>query len=364
MSKPSQKKQLRRKAKETASQARRKVWENKKNALERAKLIVIRNHAGRYPEFHVWPQNAPKGFVEAVVQAVRTIDFEDKGTFKPIGQKLFKSIKELGADRVLRDLEEACREQNDHFPYHNVITSLGILAFSRIPKEKLLKYIPACDFQIVPNQDTLLVICRALLRTNRPGGTIYYSKHKPTLTINGEEKIVGFSTEVIMEKGKRLLGAWETYCGLGDLCAFFHDCIYFERADLPDGQLAFTFYEECVPGYFSSLYASQVLGVDVKERARYYYRVGYAPAVIIGEFVKAKTILLPGFRRKPTPEYQLIEASSLSREDKERMKKQATADDAYENLIRTRDFSVIKWFHDNGIPQVIETDQPLYEPPL
>ena len=61
-----------------------------------------------------------------------------------------------------------------------------------------------------------------------------------------------------------------------------------------------------------------------------------------------------------TPERQLIENSVLDNT----MKKELF--DGIENMVNFRnfafnpDFKAVKWFHDNGIPQVIETDEELF----
>ena len=87
-----------------------------------------------------------------------------------------------------------------------------------------------------------------------------------------------------------------------------------------------------------------------------YYRIGYCPAIIEGEFIKAKTLLYPGFAS--TPEYAAILRSSLSRRDKQEMIKKATRLDA--DCLMQDGLGLIKWFHDNGVPQVVQLPQPVF----
>lgn len=93
----------------------------------------------------------------------------------------------------------------------------------------------------------------------------------------------------------------------------------------------------------------------------YYYRVGYSPAVLDDDFIVAKSFLCPGF--SSTPEYQLILDADCSREQKKQMRELAEKQDlAY--LQKTNDFSLLKWYHEQGIPQVIESQRKFHQSPV
>ncbi len=53
--------------------------------------------------------------------------------------------------------------------------------------------------------------------------------------------------------------------------------------------------------------------------------------------------------------------SSLSQHEKDRLIALATSDDGAENLLKTGDCSALKWFHENGVPQVIQTKKEIYK---
>jgi hypothetical protein len=73
--------------------------------------------------------------------------------------------------------------------------------------------------------------------------------------------------------------------------------------------------------------------------------------VFEGGFAKAKTFIHPGF--KSTPEYGLLKNSGLPKDIKERYLAKATDDTLTQsNIQMNSDNEIIKWFHDNGIPQV------------
>jgi hypothetical protein len=106
---------------------------------------------------------------------------------------------------------------------------------------------------------------------------------------------------------------------------------------------------------FSGHITEQVLGRPGRKLC--YYRVGYCPVVVEGDFAKATTLLYPGYGG--TPEYGLIVRSGLGREERRTLLDTASGM-SRDVLERTGDFSLTKWFHDNGVPQVIETDEDFF----
>jgi len=174
--------------------------------------------------------------------------------------------------------------------------------------------------------------------------------------------MVAFSRHAIEQTCERIVPRWTTYAGAGDVFAFFDRCVYFERRELHQDQLAFTFYDFCAPSvYWTYLYVQEVLGVENVDpnKGDCYYRVGYCPAVVEGDFVKAKTLLFPGFAS--TPEYGAIVRSNLPSSEKQELMKRARACNA-SCLQEDCDFSTIKWYHDNGVPQVVQLQREVFAP--
>ena len=150
----------------------------------------------------------------------------------------------------------------------------------------------------------------SLLHAKGSGGTVYYSRKKPKIEIDGKKKIVAFSRHAIERICERIKSNRKTYGGVGDLFAFLSHCVYFERCDLGE-QLAFTLYDiSGDPPCIEHLYVEEVLGRENVDPAKgkCYYRLGYFPAVIEGDFIKAKTLLFPGFASTPEipSDYEVI----------------------------------------------------------
>jgi hypothetical protein len=343
MSKPSQRKRLKRLARNRAKVRRRRIVEAR------------RKYADDFPAFAFRTNGAPAEFVELVRTAVKAIDFRNRKLFHPGETAFFRLSKHVGPGLLASVVNAG--EEGRALGMH-LLFKVGHLVFSLIPPDQLKRFIPYHDVQFLPRGRDVLVVFRSLCKQRTPHGTIYYSRHRPTLNIDGEQKIVAFHRHAIERTCSRVVPTWDTYTGLGDAFAFFDQCVHFERADLRDGQLAFTFFNECEEGFFNYRYVEEVLGDDADPDGHYYYRIGYCPAVIHGDFVAAKTLLFPGQRR--TPESNLVWHSDLPFKEKRRLNGQLQRYDA--NTIReTGDFTLVKLFHDQGTPQVIESQDEFYK---
>jgi hypothetical protein len=123
-----------------------------------------------------------------------------------------------------------------------------------------------------------------------------------------------------------------------------------------------TFYDYCNDERFWTWqYTKHLLKKPVPAKGKPYYRVGYCPAYLddVDGFVKLGTLLPPGYRK--TPEYGSLMASSLPQDQKDKLADAATKEDMRAFLLETDDFSALKWFHENAVPQVIQTHRSIYQ---
>lgn len=340
MSKLTNRKLQKRKARE------RRVAQEKNQQAER------RRYALAFPEFVLRPNNAPQGFVDLIWRAIRRIDFRDRSLFQPAETTFLRLAKKKPAE-VLSTLESGSKVA-DPLAIH-LCSFVGQTVFRTIPAEQLRQWVPFHDVQFLLVGKEIVVTFRSLEQAKGPGGTVYFSRHRPTLEIDGQKKVIGWSRHAIERTCERLAPRWDSYLGLGDVFAFFDKCRHFERANLHGGQLGFTFFDICAKGFFTELFAREVLGEPNEKQS--YYRVGYCPAVVEGDFVKAKTFLYPGFHG--TPEYRAILNAQLQRHEEKRLIDLARQQ-SREYLEKTGDFSLVEWFHSQGVPQVIQTEKAFY----
>ncbi len=88
------------------------------------------------------------------------------------------------------------------------------------------------------------------------------------------------------------------------------------------------------------------------------YRVGYCPLVFNEEYAIAKTFLPPGYSQ--TPERELINNKISNLIERQKLIAIAGKLDFY-SLRNGEAMDLIKWFHDNGVPQVIDPPSALFD---
>jgi hypothetical protein len=148
-----------------------------------------------------------------------------------------------------------------------------------------------------------------------------------------------------------------SYRGLGDCFARLANCIYFELTQIAAGDAgaapyAFTFYDACPKGFFARIYVKEVLGsAEDPSCDEYYYRLGYCPADLREGCLVARTLLYPGFNK--TPEAAAIRSSKLDQASKQQLLDAASDLDAA-TIERTKDLSLVKWFHENTVPKLFD----------
>jgi len=344
-----------------------RTWENdqmnstkiaEKRKKRQQKVAVKRKYqdqvrrASRYPLFVFEPNDAPPAFVAAVQEAVATINFDDRAVYAGWERQVYQEIRRVGwpsAGTVFAALEKAGHPQATA-ALVAFLGHLGQEVFRRIPEAVLLQHIPINDVQFLPDGKAIRVIFRSLRRDKGQYGTLYYSRHKPTVLVNGEQKVVAFSIHAIQRICDRVYPRWRNYLGLGDAFALFDQCLEFEVCNLHGGQVGFTFFENCAKGFWNEAVAREVLCNDFHEDQGYAVRIGYCPAQVEGEFIKAKTFLCPGYTN--TPEFTAILRSGLPYAEKQALIDQTRNRDA-QTIWVSQDCSLLKWLQDHGVPQVV-----------
>lgn len=338
MSQPSARKQKKQKDRE------RRIAKKKHEALEQ------RVYARKFPAFEIEASNADDGFVNLIRRTLKDIDFRDSTLFHPKETEFLKLVKREPGN-VIPALMQEVRKRN--LSAMHLVNMVGHRVFTRIGRIRLREWIPYHDVQFLLAGEKIVVRFRSLERAKGSGGTIYYSPLRPQIEIDGKKLIVGWSRHAIERTCERLAPRWDSYLGLGDVFALFYECRRFESCELHAGrQFGFSLFDISANGYFSGHIAEQVLGRPGQQNC--YYRVGYCPVVVEGEFGKATTLLYPGYCG--TPEYGLILRARFGREERQKLIEIAS-EMSREVLEKTQDFSVMKWFHENGVPQIIETDE-------
>jgi hypothetical protein len=297
------------------------------------------------------PNGAPPAFVDAVRRAARALDFRDRNVFSERERVAYGRIKEVGARQAVSEYHEAATAGGGTTPEATDDLALkpGEELFRRIPGEFLRQFVPFHGFLVTPQDHHLRVCFRSLRQAKGSGGTIYYSRHEPRLELGGRQYTLSFSGHAILRACERMAPEWPSYGALADVFAFFEQCLEFELCPLYPGAFGFTFFANCHPGCVSQRIAEGVLGGQFVAGRKYAYRVGYCPAVLEGRFIKATTLLFPGYAG--TPEYAKIQSAGLPRDRRQGLL-EATRDLNAARLLGSDGLPLLKWFHEQGVPQV------------
>ena len=157
---------------------------------------------------------------------------------------------------------------------------------------------------------------------------------------------------------ERTVGNPTTYSGQGDAFAYLHSCVYFEPCSLPKSEFAFSVWEKCLPQFFAFEFARNVLE-DLDASKNYYYRVGYCPAVVHDDLLVATTLLTPGM--DGTPEFEKVLRPDIRSVEQKKEVRKSVEQLTIRGLVEHRDFSMIKSFHNAGIPQVVAMDREVFK---
>ena len=300
-------------------------------------------------------------FISDVITALRDLRLNDESFFNKQEAYFWKQMKEFGFQECLDIVLKNVPDEARNLTMTKLLLKMGSVIFSILrEKNKLIQYIPYNDVTILPKGDEFKIIFDALLRHKTEWGYVYYSQLKPKIVIDDSEYIVAFSRHAVERICERCVDQYDQYAGAGDAFAFLSQCSEFEV--IPQGSngnrnYLISFYDMCTPGFAGYKYLKGVKD-DLNEDKNYCYRVGYCPISLNEGFVSSKTLLTPGMRG--TPEDYLLKKAGIGRREEIEIRNSVEKSVSRKIWAFVQDFSAIKWFHDNGVSQVMEIDKPLF----
>lgn len=316
--------------------------------------------------------------LDPVRLAVNEIVTQHRTLLPRVQLGFYYSVKAAGFTTANHELRLGAQMAGEPNGYLVPMITLGHLLYNRLPTS-LIKPTRCVDIVhgLGPLERDIGVRCRSLRARPTPRGQAYHSRRMPRMRFGSDrrERLVAFSEHALERICERTVYNWKDFGGHGDAFAFLDNCVYFEDCTDARGEPSFVVYNSCVPHFHSWGYVEHVLGTpttptgdpysdiagEVAGRP-YYYRVGYCPVSFHGDIALATTMLFPGMnRQKGTPEGRLIERSGLSVAEIARMKAQVEGQLSMKALADSGDFSLVKWFHDNGVRQVVRIDREVFK---
>ncbi len=330
---------------------------DRRRKLARDQERSARRHSDVFPTFEISAGSAPPNLVQAVHDAMAALRRDYEST---LGQATLEFLR-LGSAHGFPTATYIVFKNSEQIPggslyRHQALAGLGEAVFARIPGPLIEAHLPYHTFEMrygEPHLRRVRIQFRSLLRKFG----LYYSSYRPMVRVGGQDLVVGFSEHAVLRICERAAFDWRTYAGAGHAFSSMNDCVYYENVSHQFGRPCFAVYGRCVPDYAGGVLAEQVLGRPVTPGEGLYYRIGYCPSVTVRGFLKAKTLLLPGM--ESTPERRALEGARLPPTLRAAFGSSLEAFFAQGRLPADA-ISVLGWFHDNGVPQVVPIAQPVF----
>jgi len=348
----------------------KKRLKERKKASARQRSLAERRRAALYPKIIPDPTGGDPEFVSIVERVVEEFDFEDPDICSHTNQLVFQSLRKEGVKATTNRIETTVAagieqglpkgKMEDELLYP-LLMLLGDWIFEQLPEPCRLKPLPFHYFFVAPVENYLVISFAFLPSVTGEHGRIYHSPLEPTVPFGGGNWKVGFSRHAIERICERICPTPEIGYAQFNVCAMYcRHYTYFEPLELPDGQHAIRLLDYCDRGGDAAAhpYVRDVLGQTstVGADSTLGYVLGYCPVSFEGPRAVAKTFLYPGYSN--TPEDHLVRTTAMSSAKRRELLALASHNNLH-RVYRERGLEAIKWYHDNGVPQVFPIQQEL-----
>jgi hypothetical protein len=357
-------------------QKKRKKEDAKRKARhsynEQARRIFSRQ--AKYPDTVFNDTEGTPEFVALVKEAQQKIDLDDPSVCDPLLRKAYHRIREVGIKAFTQEAiagagSDPVKQNLVDIWLHKLMLHYGTHVFNLIPVEKRRRLLPFNDVFIYFAESVQVFEFSSLLTAQGHKKPIYYSRKKPQVTLGPSKWPVGFDAHAIEQAAARLNPQYWDYSRSADVHAFFAQCVYFEEAEIDSRnhphQPAFCMYDTCNDPTFVSydVYVNTIFGADGKlsdrSKGDFYYRLGYFPVKFENGFAKATTFMRPGYTG--TPELQLLRNDRKLERNKKAFLLRESRQHKGQEVLRSGRTEIIKWFHDNGCPQVVQFKHQVFD---
>lgn len=346
----------------------RKRQKRRLKEVRKSKKSVLR---GKYPRIEIIRDGESPSFMDTVEETINQFDFENNSHCDTADRLMYQLLRREG----FAGFSAACTAiAQTESPTHlnlsvderraiwlsPLLTHLGQWVFERLPEQFRTNPLPFHFFHVSPQEKHLRVNFHFMPRMPSPHGTIYFSPFEPTVsTTNGLRK-VGFTRHAIERACQRLAGELPIrYQQCQYLTGHFLRCVHYEPMTLPSGQEAIRMLAKC--NYdLTQVYLRDVAGFDDAEIAnqKWFCLLGYCPVKESRDFSVATTFLCPGYR--DTPEAYLVDTAGITAATRQSLRA-AAKDSTRADVVAGRLTNALKWYHENGAPQVVAVERGIYE---
>ena len=344
-------------AKQIKAKERKRI---KRNLLRKNKLKRL----SKYPEIVVQEVDASVSpeFVATVRQIVNGIDLADPAQFPPSVRVFFQNLYRVGLNNSLIKATRFVAHDLKYVVAINLESYLGDFIMDGLKNSlQIEKYVPYNDFHIEYSGQNIIVSFDSLLSCYSKFGKIYYSRREPKVNIEGQDYTVAFSRHAIERFRQRTVGDAYSYVGTGDAFAYLSYCNQYDHHSREwNGKEKhyLSFYSDCHEEFVSGEFARRILEKNNLRNYSYAYRIGYLPVGLWDGFACAATLLVPGM--KGTPEQILLKNADINEALRTKLIQANQFKLSLRECVENNMFGVLKWYHDNGVPQVIKIGKRLF----
>ena len=293
---------------------------------------------------------------------VSAIDLADPAQFPPSIRVFFQNLCRIGSRNSLKKAIRFVTPDLKHVVALEIEAYLGEFIMDGLKNSlQIEKYVPYNDFHLEYSGQNIIVSFDSLLSCYSKFGRIYYSRREPKVNIEGQDYTVAFSRHAIERFRQRTVGDAYSYGGTGDAFAYLSFCNrYDHHSRVWNGKQKhyLSFYNDCKNGFVSAGFAREILEKKYICNYSHAYRIGYLPVGLWNGFACSATLLVPGM--KGTPEQILLKNAGIN----EALRTKLIQANQFKLSIleyAVNDMAwVLKWYHDNGVPQVIKTGKTLF----
>ena len=348
----------------TVKQQQKKQRKELKRRRRQKKEVVRKaqwTRACQFPKFEIDPDNdCPAEFVDAVYSAARKVNFDDRSQFGRFDRLFWECMAAHGFQRV-EGIWEGMNEEfaasdpncGDFMRQHSK-NKLVQAIYKQIPLNVKTRFMPHNHFLIRPKGKVWQIQCKRMYSVSTPRGRVHFSFPPTLVDMDGQKKYLTFTTHALQRICERIAPKWKAdYLELIRVVRFVAYIPYFEMTYLHDDQPAIVLFSYCGTSISEEhhIYETKILGENNPDsnKNNLEYRLGYCPIEMNEGVAVAKTFLPPGY--KGTPEHHLLLQSRLPKFEKERLFLLAK-DHIRDHKQADEWLPLVKWFHENGIPQV------------
>lgn len=319
-----------------------------------------------FPRIVIDPAGGRPEFVAAVRRAVEAFSFNDPACCGPIPSLHYRFIGGYGFDEWQNSLPNMLsREVGDEVDLQTAVSQtaygiychLGEWIFTQLPSRFTTTPIPEYFYHVFFADNEIHIIFRFMETVGDETNPLYIPPSSPSVVMQGATWTVGLYRHAVERLFRRL--SWATELGYTQLIAVYDTLtarhVLYDHVQLTNGEesLRVAFEVLTVPGTSSNYdrYVRQVFGEDnvVAGAGPVYVVAGYLPLHVQGKYARAKTFLFPGYAS--TPEDGLARAGIAPPHVRRKLLAMAQ-DNTFASVAEGDTLECIKWYHENGVPQV------------